>query len=234
MPPRRRGPCRARTQFSHAAGFGIQRRLASWHGHQVNSPVAVCGLQGKDFSQRSPSSKPPKATEKLRFARSAIIFQWSSVASYLRALREEPFLHCRVHRSHAVHPLARRLLLREGEHHAQPNRQGTRLPRTARTARRLHHPQPVGRRHRKAAGLARLRGPGDHQPRPRQHARPRRQRSDARRSDRQLPHDRRGHRSAGQRRFGELLRARAGGSGRDDTAGGRSRCRRRLDRGLHR
>ena len=41
-----------------------------------------------------------------------------------------------------------------------------------------------------------------------QHAGPRRQRRDPRRGDRELPCHRRGDRSAGERRFGELFRSR--------------------------
>ena len=108
------------------------------------------------------------------------------------------------------------------------------VPRAARAARRLHHPQPLGCRHGEAARVTRVRGAGHHQPWACQHAGSRRQRRDARRGDRELPCHRRGDRSAGERRSGELLRARAGSGGRDDPARCRGGGGRRLDRGLHR
>ena len=73
---------------------------------------------------------------------------------------------------------------------------------------RLRHPEPVGRGHRAAPRLARLRGARHDEPRAGQLARARRrhQRGEPRRGDRELPGDRGGHRPARERGPGERLR----------------------------
>ena len=79
------------------------------------------------------------------------------------------------------------------------------IPRAARAPWRFHHSQPLGSRYRETAGDARLRSARHHQPRARQHARPRRQCRDARRGDCQLSRYCLGDRAAGECRSGELF-----------------------------
>src|SRR5215471_5994504 len=127
-------------------------------------------------------------------------------------------------------------LTRRRTGHADPERQGEGVSSVARAAGRVYHSEPVGCRHGATARVVRLRGTGHDEPRPGEHAGPRRRRGGGqpRGGAGELPRDRRGDESARERRSGERLRRPSQGGGGDDAPGRGDRTGRRLPRGRQR
>ena len=112
--------------------------------------------------------------------------------------------------------------------------QGQDIPGAARGAQRVRHPQPMGHRHRQAAGVAGLQGARHHQRRLCLLARPAGRRGRLRDDDPPLPRIGRGDRPAGFGRSGKRQGRQPRKCGRDDLRRRSRRARRLLDRGPHR